>query len=122
VHLLNPIPIDTYLPTFFSLAFLGYVFGRFSVRGAQKNHAHTHIFPAIKPVRLGDAQLREYFLYASFETRNQIRTPQTELNGVLLCPKLFSFSAGLADVGDFGWYLGPKQGKSKCFQRIREIG
>jgi hypothetical protein len=48
----------------------------------------------IKPVRLGDAQLRQYCFYASFETRNQIRTPQTELNGVVLCPKLFSLVLG----------------------------
>jgi hypothetical protein len=37
----------------------------------------------IKPVRLGDAQLRQYCFYASSGTRNQIRTPQTELNGVV---------------------------------------
>jgi hypothetical protein len=48
----------------------------------------------IKPVRLGDAQLRQYCFYASFETRNQIRTPQTELNGVVLCPKLSSLVLG----------------------------
>jgi hypothetical protein len=30
--------------------------------------------------------------------------------------------AGLTDLGGFGRYLGPKQGKSKCFQRIRKIG
>jgi hypothetical protein len=38
----------------------------------------------INPVRLGHAQLRQYCFYASFETRNQVRTPQTELNGVVL--------------------------------------
>ena len=48
----------------------------------------------IKPVRLGHAQLRQYCFYASFETRNQIRTPQTELNGVVLCPKLSSLLLG----------------------------
>jgi hypothetical protein len=37
--------------------------------------------------RLGDAQLRQYCFYASSGTRNQIRTPQTELNGVVLCPE-----------------------------------
>jgi hypothetical protein len=44
----------------------------------------------IKPVRLGDAQLRQYCIYASSGTRNQIITPQTELNGVVLCPELSS--------------------------------
>jgi hypothetical protein len=36
--------------------------------------------------------------------------------------KTFLLVAGLTDLGDFGRYLGPKQGKSKCFQRIRKIG
>jgi hypothetical protein len=35
--------------------------------------------------------------------------------------KTFLLGAGLTDLGGFGRYLGPKQGKSKCFQRIREI-
>jgi hypothetical protein len=48
----------------------------------------------INPVRLGHAQLRQYCFYASFETRNQIRTPQMQLNGVVLCPKLSSLVLG----------------------------
>jgi hypothetical protein len=48
----------------------------------------------IKPVRLGHAQLRQNCFYTSFETINQIRTPQTELNGVVLCPKLSSLVLG----------------------------
>jgi hypothetical protein len=39
-----------------------------------------------------------------------------------LMSKTFLLVAGLTDLGDFGRYLGPKQGKSKCFQRICEIG
>jgi hypothetical protein len=39
-----------------------------------------------------------------------------------LMPKTFLLVAGLTDLGGFGRYLGPKQGKSKYFQRIREIG
>jgi hypothetical protein len=39
-----------------------------------------------------------------------------------LMSKTFLLVAGLTDLGDFGRYLGPKEGKSKCFQRIREIG
>jgi hypothetical protein len=35
--------------------------------------------------------------------------------------KTFLLGAELTDLGGFGRYLGPKQGKSKCFQRIREI-
>jgi hypothetical protein len=48
----------------------------------------------ISPVRLGHVRLRQYCLYASFETRNQIITPQTELNSVVLCPKLSSLLLG----------------------------
>jgi hypothetical protein len=33
----------------------------------------------------------------------------------------FLLVAGLTDLGGFGQYFGPKQGKSKCFQRILEI-
>jgi hypothetical protein len=36
--------------------------------------------------------------------------------------KTFLLVAELTDLGGFGRYLGPKKGKSKCFQRIREIG
>ena len=35
--------------------------------------------------------------------------------------KTFLLGAGLTDLGGFGRYLGPKQGKSKCFRRTREI-
>jgi hypothetical protein len=34
--------------------------------------------------------------------------------------RTFLLVAGLTDLGGFGRYLGPKQGKSKCFQRIRK--
>jgi hypothetical protein len=56
-----------------------------------KSHCGRIAGYRIKPVRLGDTQLRQYCFYASSETRNQIRTSQTELNGVVLCPKLFSY-------------------------------
>jgi hypothetical protein len=48
----------------------------------------------INPIRLGHAQLRQYCFYASSGTRNQIITPQMELNGVLLCPELSSLLLG----------------------------
>jgi hypothetical protein len=39
-----------------------------------------------------------------------------------LMSKTFLLAAGLTGLGGFGRYLGPKQGKSECFQRIRKIG
>jgi hypothetical protein len=74
-----------------ALKYLCGVFGLFMQRNGQKRDIAGY---RINPVRLGHAQLRQYCFYASFETRNQIRTPQTELNGVVLCPKLSSLLLG----------------------------
>jgi hypothetical protein len=54
--------------------------------------------------------LRNVIPAASFETRNQIRTPQTELNGVVLCPKLSSLALG---IGSW-WFLGGIWGQNKA--------
>jgi hypothetical protein len=51
---------------------------------------------------------------------NQNTPNRAEWRGFM--SKTFLLVAGLTDLGGFGRYLGPKQGKSKCFQRIREIG
>jgi hypothetical protein len=36
--------------------------------------------------------------------------------------KTFLLVVELTDLGGFGWYSGPKQGKGRCFHRILEIG
>jgi hypothetical protein len=69
----------------------------------------------IHPVRLGHAQLRQYCFYASFETRNQIRTPQTELNGVVLCPKLCSLVLGYRILVVLGGIWGQNKAKVSVF-------